>query len=148
MVKADELNIQMNQVEGARLGWISGSYVVDVVFAQRWLQLEKRISFQHDLPSDMQTLLDRGPAEMELLQEVERFIRKEYLPVLQVEGEPVAIQREEVQLLAPIPIPRSFRDFYAFEQHVKTSRQRRGLQMIPEWYQIPVFYFSNHRSII
>jgi fumarylacetoacetate (FAA) hydrolase len=41
----------------------------------------------------------------------------------------------------------SFRDFYAFEGHVKTARARRGLAMIPEWYELPVFYFSNHRVI-
>ncbi|MGJ7909638.1 fumarylacetoacetate hydrolase family protein [Neobacillus sp. LXY-1] len=52
-----------------------------------------------------------------------------------------------VKLMAPLPVPRSFRDFYAFEQHVKTARQKRGLDMIPEWYEIPVFYFSNHLAI-
>jgi 2-keto-4-pentenoate hydratase/2-oxohepta-3-ene-1,7-dioic acid hydratase in catechol pathway len=53
----------------------------------------------------------------------------------------------EVRLIAPLPAPRSFRDFYAFEQHVKSARENRGLDMIPEWYQIPVFYFSNHLAI-
>lgn len=53
----------------------------------------------------------------------------------------------ELRLQAPLPIPRSFRDFYAFEQHVKTARENRGLKMIPEWYEIPVFYFSNHLAI-
>lgn len=53
----------------------------------------------------------------------------------------------DVRLIAPLPVPRSFRDFYAFEQHVKSARENRGLQMIPEWYQIPVFYFSNHLAI-
>ena len=52
-----------------------------------------------------------------------------------------------VLLKAPLPIPRSFRDFYAFEQHVKTARENRGLEMIPEWYQMPVFYFSNHLAM-
>ena len=28
--------------------------------------------------------------------------------------------------LPPVPDPRSFRDFYAFEQHVKTCRTKRG----------------------
>jgi len=42
----------------------------------------------------------------------------------------------------------SFRDFYAFEQHVKTCRAKRGLEMVPQWYTQPVFYFSNHRSLI
>jgi 2-keto-4-pentenoate hydratase/2-oxohepta-3-ene-1,7-dioic acid hydratase in catechol pathway len=53
----------------------------------------------------------------------------------------------ELRLLAPLPNPRSFRDFYAFEKHVKTARENRGLEMIPEWYEIPVFYFSNHLAI-
>jgi 2-keto-4-pentenoate hydratase/2-oxohepta-3-ene-1,7-dioic acid hydratase in catechol pathway len=53
----------------------------------------------------------------------------------------------ELRLKAPLPFPRSFRDFYAFEQHVKQARENRGLGMIPEWYEIPVFYFSNHLAI-
>ncbi|MDQ1002022.1 2-keto-4-pentenoate hydratase/2-oxohepta-3-ene-1,7-dioic acid hydratase in catechol pathway [Neobacillus niacini] len=53
----------------------------------------------------------------------------------------------EVRLIAPLPNPKSFRDFYAFEQHVKSARVNRGLKMIPEWYQVPVFYFSNHLAI-
>ncbi|MDF2679538.1 MAG: fumarylacetoacetase [Brevibacillus sp.] len=50
---------------------------------------------------------------------------------------------EEVQLGSPLPRPGSFRDFYAFEAHVKTARAQRGLEMVPEWYEFPVFYFSN-----
>jgi fumarylacetoacetate (FAA) hydrolase len=53
----------------------------------------------------------------------------------------------EVRLLAPIPRPPSVRDFYAFERHVATARAQRGLEMAPEWYQIPVFYFSNPAAI-
>jgi len=49
--------------------------------------------------------------------------------------------------LPPVPDPRSFRDFYAFEQHVKTCREKRGQDMLPEWYEIPVFYFSNAGSL-
>ncbi len=48
----------------------------------------------------------------------------------------------------PLPPIASLRDFYAFEQHVKTCRQHRGLEMAPQWYQIPVFYFSNPVCII
>ncbi len=42
----------------------------------------------------------------------------------------------------------SLRDFYAFEQHVKTCRGHRGLDMVPQWYQVPAFYFSNPVAII
>src|SRR5258708_38791971 len=43
---------------------------------------------------------------------------------------------------------RSFRDFYAFEEHVRKARKKRGLEMVPEWYDAPVFYFSNTASIV
>jgi len=48
---------------------------------------------------------------------------------------------------APFPVT-SLRDFYAFEQHVKTCRGHRGLDMVPQWYTVPVFYFSNPVSSI
>jgi fumarylacetoacetate (FAA) hydrolase len=48
-----------------------------------------------------------------------------------------------VALLAPVPEPPSVRDFYAFEAHVATARRTRGLEMEPDWYELPVFYFSN-----
>ena len=52
-----------------------------------------------------------------------------------------------VTLLPPIPKPNSFRDAYAFRQHVKTCRKNRGAEMIKEFDEFPVFYFSNHNSM-
>ena len=46
-------------------------------------------------------------------------------------------------ILSPVPDPPAFRDFYAFEQHVRAARKLRGLEMNPDWYKIPIFYFSN-----
>jgi 2-keto-4-pentenoate hydratase/2-oxohepta-3-ene-1,7-dioic acid hydratase in catechol pathway len=54
---------------------------------------------------------------------------------------------DTVTLLAPVPQPPTVRDFYAFEQHVKTARKRRGLEMDPDWYELPVFYFSNPYAV-
>ena len=54
---------------------------------------------------------------------------------------------DAVHVLAPIPRPPTVRDFYAFEQHVRTARQRRELEMDPDWYELPVFYFSNPYAI-
>jgi fumarylacetoacetate (FAA) hydrolase len=50
----------------------------------------------------------------------------------------------------PLPVPpvASVRDFYAFEQHVATCRRHRGLGMVPQWYQVPVFYFSNPVCVV
>ena len=60
----------------------------------------------------------------------------------------IVVPLADARLLAPIPQPPSVRDFYAFEQHVRTARERRGLQMEPDWYELPVFYFSNPASIV
>lgn len=54
----------------------------------------------------------------------------------------------EIRLGAPLPRPQSFRDFYAFEAHVKNARAKRGLEMVPQWYHFPVFYFSNAGAIV
>lgn len=61
-------------------------------------------------------------------------------------GDPVPMDNV-TRWLPPVPDPGSFRDFYAFEQHVKTCRQKRGQEMLPEWYEFPVFYFSNPQSM-
>ena len=53
----------------------------------------------------------------------------------------------DVDFRAPVLHPPSVRDFYAFEQHVKTARAARGLEVPPEWYELPVFYFSNPAAI-
>lgn len=50
-------------------------------------------------------------------------------------------------LLAPIPYPTSCRDAYAFRQHVAAARRNRSVDMIPEFDQYPIFYFTNHNSI-
>jgi fumarylacetoacetate (FAA) hydrolase len=54
---------------------------------------------------------------------------------------------EDVLLRAPVLHPPSVRDFYAFEQHVATARASRGLEVPKEWYELPVFYFSNPAAI-
>jgi fumarylacetoacetate (FAA) hydrolase len=61
-------------------------------------------------------------------------------------GEPEPLDR--VQLLAPVPEPPSIRDFYAFEAHVETARRSRGLEMEPDWYELPVFYFTNPAAVL
>ena len=53
----------------------------------------------------------------------------------------------EVELRAPVLHPPSVRDFMAFEAHVANARRQRGREVPAEWYELPVFYFSNPAAI-
>jgi len=66
---------------------------------------------------------------------------------ISIGGEALLLPRAEVKFLAPLPRPRSLRDFYAFEQHVATARRQHGRPVPPAWYRVPVFYFGNHGAI-
>jgi fumarylacetoacetate (FAA) hydrolase len=55
---------------------------------------------------------------------------------------------EDVRFLAPVPRPASVRDFYAFEDHIRNAARVLGRPGVPEeWYELPVFYFSNPAAI-
>jgi fumarylacetoacetate (FAA) hydrolase len=53
---------------------------------------------------------------------------------------------DEVKFHSPIH-PTTLRDGYAFEQHVKTANRNRGREVPEEWYQFPVFYFTNPNAV-
>ena len=57
------------------------------------------------------------------------------------------IPANQVSLMAPVPFPSSCRDGYAFRQHVEAARRNRGVDMIPQFDEYPIFYFTNHHSI-
>lgn len=57
------------------------------------------------------------------------------------------VPESSVELLAPVPFPASCRDGYAFRQHVAAARRNRKVDMIPEFDQYPIFYFTNHHGI-
>ncbi|MEN8165142.1 MAG: fumarylacetoacetate hydrolase family protein, partial [Acidobacteriota bacterium] len=52
------------------------------------------------------------------------------------------------RLAPPIPDPGVLIDFYAFEEHVRRARAGRGLDIVPEWFEYPVYYRSNQRSLV
>ena len=54
---------------------------------------------------------------------------------------------DDAEILAPVPHPTSCRDGYAFRQHVAAARRNRRVEMIPEFDQFPIFYFTNHNSV-
>ena len=94
-----------------------------------------------DLPNSMGLFLNYWEESFPMTQAGELMLR---------EGERVTSKGmllSEINLLAPVPFPTSCRDGYAFRQHVAAARRNRKAEMIPEFDQYPVFYFTNHHSI-
>jgi fumarylacetoacetate (FAA) hydrolase len=90
------------------------------------------------LPDNMLEFLRGGEELMEHAKKVNEAI---------ILGRIAAKEEIFYELLAPVPHPTSCRDAYAFRQHVMAGRRNRGLDMIPEFDQFPVFYFTNHNAI-
>lgn len=55
------------------------------------------------------------------------------------------VSLSEITLLPPVECPGAFLDFYTFEDHVRTARKKRGLDIVPEWYEFPVWYNGSTR---
>lgn len=80
------------------------------------------------------------------------FIKQQekFLPIIQSlvsDKDILAYEMEEIRLAPPLPNPTSFRDFVAFETHVKNATKRNGNTVAPEWYEMPIFYFSNSHAM-
>ncbi|MEH7276635.1 fumarylacetoacetate hydrolase family protein [Neobacillus vireti] len=120
-----------------------------VTFEKRDGTVRSGVLLESDLVVDMHGATNGALPErlIDFLEESDENLKSSSRLLQFTINDPGVYPLHEVKLIAPLPVPKSFRDFYAFEQHVKCARENRGLKMIPEWYQIPVFYFSNHLGI-
>ncbi|HEY0677335.1 MAG TPA: fumarylacetoacetate hydrolase family protein [Chitinophagaceae bacterium] len=94
-----------------------------------------------ELPNSMSMMLNYWDAMIETVQKGEAAILEGRISREQ------GIPFDQVSLLSPVPFPPSCRDGYAFRQHVAAARRNRRAEMIPEFDQYPIFYFTNHHSI-
>ena len=95
-------------------------------------------SVNENLPKN---IIDFFQSSNDLIQQTEKQLSKIADNSLSVE--PV----KDYTLLAPVPRPTSCRDGYAFRQHVESARRNRGVEMIKEFDQYPIFYFTNHNAV-
>lgn len=70
------------------------------------------------------------------------------LPGIEKSLASASLALEDLTLGACLPNPPSMRDGYAFRQHVEAARRNRGVPMIAEFDDFPIFYFTNHRGVI
>lgn len=114
-----------------RLGIFYNEFIYDLQISAKKLKL--------DLPSTMKEFLEGETKSMKLAKKVFDAINNKKIKS--------RVKLNDVTLLAPVPDPPSMRDGYAFRQHVQTARRNRGVEMIPEFDQYPVFYFTNHNAV-
>jgi len=110
-----------NKTGESRIGWLQDNAVVDMNLADS------------RLPVDMLTFIDNHETNFAIINELE-FTEPHY-------------SLDEVKLLAPLPNPRSFRDYIGFEQHMLNASKSFGHTVGEAWYEMPIFYFTNHQAI-
>lgn len=94
----------------------------------------------NDFPDNMKDFLEAGDSAMEFAKELDKQIKS---GKINAEHFPAS----KCHFLAPVPHPASCRDGYAFRQHVASARRNRKVDMIPEFDEYPIFYFTNHNAI-
>lgn len=109
--------------KSVHIGWLNENGVVAMQKAD------------HSLPNDMLSFIDDHEKYFKIIKDNK------------LENLEAHYQLSEVKLLAPLTNPRSFRDYVAFEQHMLNASNSFGHAVSPEWYNIPIFYFTNHQAI-
>lgn len=95
-------------------------------------------SCDKQIPNDMNEFLKDSEVLMERALAIDAKIKS---------GEIEPKEEAFYEVVAPVPHPSSCRDGYAFRQHVAAARRNRKVDMIPEFDQYPIFYFTNHNAI-
>src|SRR6267143_6389977 len=131
-----------------RTGLLWGEWILDidrVASTAEKLKIPAPRSIRNLHPgTSIKQILSRNPKLLDDLQSVSWRIFNRVAPEYVYR---FMTRTEDAGLKAPVPDPPTLRDFYAFEEHVKAARARRGLPMPQEWYEFPAFYYSNPHVI-
>ena len=113
-----------------------------------WLDLEsaRRALVARQPGREHNSVLFRQPVTT-LDAHLARGLRVDALADLLDAGADDPIAAESLDFGPPVLAPPTFRDFYAFEQHVGTMWKRRDMEIPEAWYRLPIFYFSNVSEI-
>jgi fumarylacetoacetate (FAA) hydrolase len=130
-----------------RLGFLVGENIIDLEAASLKFGMRSGSKPEDGLPSEIIHLLALGDEAYTQAKEVFAWCMSKTDDELKSLGIRVG-GLTDTELLAPVPRPSSMRDGYAFRQHVEAARRNRGVEMIPEFDEFPVFYFTNHGSVI
>ncbi len=136
-----------NEKTEPRFGFKKGNFIVDIINCTKWFNEQNHNLLFSKTPSSLKEALGDWKINFEKLKGLDSSISQTNLEEMTQGKNPIAFHESKITLLAPVPDPQTFRDFYAFEQHVRSARKLRGLEMHPDWFKIPIFYFSNPVAI-
>lgn len=97
-------------------------------------------------PLDMLDLLDLGQRGLDQLRDAIDRYHQNYTDTALL-PEQVTAPAWLAKFAAPLPHPRSIRDFYAYEAHVAAGYARRNRPVPEAWYQFPVFFYQHAGSV-
>ncbi len=134
-------------IRNPRIGALRDDTVIDLEAARSWGQGMRGLP-PESLPGSMFELIQGGQTMLRYAANLVNVLEgEEPQQLLGADRSPVGYPHSQVILYPPLMRPMSLRDFYAFEQHVKTAFQNRGQEIPKEWYEFPVFYYSNPNAI-
>ena len=122
--------------EQPSFGFKVNDFIVDIRKGAEWINQDQGNDKFLTIPNDLKTALEEWNNFFPILIEMQETVQNGDLSKF-------SNAESDLEILPPIINPPSFRDFYAFEQHVRAARKLRGLEMHPDWFKIAIFYFSN-----
>lgn len=132
----------LNREGESRIGWVADDGIVDMQLADS------------RLPTDMVKFIEESELYFEIIQSLgelkPNYAISDFGFRISENGGLVPtseISNPKLKLLAPIPKPPSIRDFIGFEQHMLNASKAFGHTIGEVYYEIPVFYFTNHHGV-
>ena len=108
-VKEDHLYIYSNHDADSRMGWYKDAWIIDIGFAQQWLDHYRRWSISSLFSLKSIDDLMESQDSISILTALYQAILKEDWSRLFIHGEPVSLPEQEVQLLSPLMDPRKLK---------------------------------------
>lgn len=139
--------ISVDSIVHPKLGAMVNDAVLDLDAAASWAQGACSLS-REELPGNMLEFIYAGRDKWEYARCIIEEAAKadNILGLKGAKHKPIAHPSSHVRLLPPIH-PLTLRDAYGFEAHVKTANENRGRSVPKEWYQFPVFYYTNPHTV-
>lgn len=127
------------------LNYAYASYLKEHFATERYQHIADAV-----VPPDMLLLLQGGEHSMAEANKAFEYAKSRYAnnqPMVGPKDQPIRFLISQVNILAPVLRPNSIRDTISFETHAKNFEKRTGKPIPDLWYQQPLYYKGNTRTV-